>query len=163
MWSIYVDFFQTFFASTVIIQETFIFCMYNQYINVYLWGMGHVITDNIWFWKKNQVTWSSYDVTEFALSGNIPVLPQFPHHLICWTAMPMGSYLNTFEVFLTYSQGCFLRKNYFFFQNLHFNFFLDVVHLHGITHLSVFITQLATLLQFVVFTILVFQIPPNIE
>ena len=30
MWSIYVHFFQTFFASTVIIQETFIFCMYNH-------------------------------------------------------------------------------------------------------------------------------------
>ena len=36
-----------FFASTVIIQETFIFCMYNQYINVYLCGMGHVKSQRI--------------------------------------------------------------------------------------------------------------------
>ena len=44
----------------------------------------------------------------FALSGNIPVLPQFPHHLISWPATPralFASNLNTLRYFLPTCSG----------------------------------------------------------
>ena len=71
-----------FFASTVIIQETFIFCMYNQYINVYFWGMGHVIAENIWFWKKIR----SPDLLMTSLNWHWAGISQyFPSSHIIWS------------------------------------------------------------------------------